>query len=1303
MFTARLIKPGLIILPVFLLLLLIFSPCNSNATITFGNNLYLLQGPNSEGGQDIVFAGDRFCGIFPHDLDATNYMDYYNFGLNGSVTSKITFSSSEAFIEPTIAWNGAGHGIAYSTIGDIRFMIIDINGNVLLNPIKMPGIPLGVKARTAAPKVIWTGNGYAVFGLVLIPSDPTKPDGTGIHYCNLFYWFIDPYGNVVNQKMVGELYGLEYPKFRGQEMYWYDVVWSGYSFFVAYYHEVPTTPPLPSVCYRLIDINGNQLTADGVAYSNVISAKPLLAWSGTTFALSAAGYPSSSSTGLYVRFFDAAGTPLALENKIYEAQIGVYTPPVVSWQGDKFVLGFSIVPNNGYSTYATLALTTYSYQGNLLDAPYIFGTTEPEQFISAGTYMKIVGVGDNLLFTGLRNEIAYNKVYPMIYNGIGDIVTPLPPIPIAPFIKKSFQDNSTVPFQWLPVAKNNNYQLQIADNDQFNNPLITKSFGTTTYGSVDLSSLNKAQGIAPGTVIYWRIKGSSTSYSQAYSFIVDPNVWVDPVVFSIEQTPNRKNIPSIKNDMQNELCKKFHPSADSQIDITDMNRQGTPRFIKGKFPINDKSDIKTSVLIFLSDIKDILKIKNPSEELKLKKELNDSLTQTHLRYEQIYSNIPIWSSSLNVHINKNGDIYAINGNFYPTPEEKISASVSKERAIAVALSLAKTINPEISLKLVWYPAEDGLRLSYKIDIIQSTDFDSTYFVDANTERVYTYYSNIQNSYPGTFETGSGTTSVGVAASIPLYKYNNLYQPVITTPWYDNADPLIFNIVNAQGGIINEGVKDFNKHGCLILLNSSKWVPGNNYSAELFNFASMNIADPVVADSSVYFKKTIDFYNTRWGWKSWDNQGSGIPVFCHLPDSNTGGGYDNAYFSPRGYFAFGDGADATKTRPFSSADDIVAHEFSHGVTASTSDLIYQYMSGAMNESFSDIMPQGLDKDDFLIGEDLVISTDQDFIHQWVRNFQDPTWGGAWDPNNMSKGGQPAHMNSYYVCGPSTDNGGVHINSGIINKAAYELATRTSRDVMIDIFFRANSTYLNPDSQFIDVRRACLQSASDLYPSEPAKIAAVEQSFDAVGISEPGNIPGPTISSPNNKTAITGETTFAWSAVAGAKYYILEFSTDIDFTPNMGLIPITVYQSGTPPNSYKISDFGIQGMKWYWRVRSDQSAFSETREFVYGPAFKEGVAHVFAIYSQGASPVTIKSITKQGDSSWLSFVSPPLPYSLSSPGAIYVQMLVNSAGLAKGTYSEKLNIGSSMTTRNPYPNGVTVNLNIGSNISTLFITH
>lgn len=194
---------------------------------------------------------------------------------------------------------------------------------------------------------------------------------------------------------------------------------------------------------------------------------------------------------------------------------------------------------------------------------------------------------------------------------------------------------------------------------------------------------------------------------------------------------------------------------------------------------------------------------------------------------------------------------------------------------------------------------------------------------------------------------------------------------------------------------------------------------------------------------------------------------------------------------------------TELRSLSANLDVVAHEMFHGVTDSTSRLEYAFQSGALNESYSDIFGtiianRGNDDPrtwDWLLGERL-LPGDKPF-----RDLSDP-----------ARFGQPAHMDDFRVL-PDTragDWGGVHVNSGIHNKAAFNLLTAQTGGALAltvaevaAVFYLALTQRLSRTSQFIDSRRAAVSSARTLFRTLPAdqqaiKVAAVEGAFEAVGI-------------------------------------------------------------------------------------------------------------------------------------------------------------------------------------------------------------
>ncbi|HEY8208726.1 MAG TPA: M4 family metallopeptidase [Myxococcaceae bacterium] len=190
------------------------------------------------------------------------------------------------------------------------------------------------------------------------------------------------------------------------------------------------------------------------------------------------------------------------------------------------------------------------------------------------------------------------------------------------------------------------------------------------------------------------------------------------------------------------------------------------------------------------------------------------------------------------------------------------------------------------------------------------------------------------------------------------------------------------------------------------------------------------------------------------------------------------------------------------RSYAVAKDVVAHEIIHGLTDHTARLEYAGMSGALNESYSDIfgiIMSNIDNPDvgswnWEMGEDL-----------------EETGIPIRDMSQPSRYEQPEHMNDYVFLsvGPMTDWGGVHVNSGIHNKAAHHLLT--SKDVngnfMFDprevaaLFYLSLTQHLSRTSRFIDSRRGVELAGRSFFRRDPRldeKLEAIGNAFEAVGI-------------------------------------------------------------------------------------------------------------------------------------------------------------------------------------------------------------
>ena len=185
--------------------------------------------------------------------------------------------------------------------------------------------------------------------------------------------------------------------------------------------------------------------------------------------------------------------------------------------------------------------------------------------------------------------------------------------------------------------------------------------------------------------------------------------------------------------------------------------------------------------------------------------------------------------------------------------------------------------------------------------------------------------------------------------------------------------------------------------------------------------------------------TYDFYRQVLDCNSLDGTGMRLDAVVHYGDS-----FNNAFWDGQ-RMVFGDG-DGELFGGFTKSLDVIAHELTHGVTEFTAGLEYHNQPGALNESVSDAFgsvvkqwskqQQTADAADWLIGAEIFTPA---LAGDALRSLKAP--GTAYDNPLIGKDPQPARMSDFRTL-PDTrsgDNGGVHINSGIPNKAFYLVAT------------------------------------------------------------------------------------------------------------------------------------------------------------------------------------------------------------------------------------------------------------------------
>ena len=248
--------------------------------------------------------------------------------------------------------------------------------------------------------------------------------------------------------------------------------------------------------------------------------------------------------------------------------------------------------------------------------------------------------------------------------------------------------------------------------------------------------------------------------------------------------------------------------------------------------------------------------------------------------------------------------------------------------------------------------------------------------------------------------------------------------------------------------------------------------------------------------------TYDLFAEIYGRNSIDGKGLRLDSTVHYQTS-----YDNAFWDGR-QMVYGDGDEDLPISQrlfnrFTIAIDVIGHELTHGVTQNEADLAYWDQPGALNESISDVfgvlvkqyqLKQTADQANWLIGEGLLSSNVNGSA---LRSLKDP--GTAYDDPVIGKDPQPGHMQDYVST--TQDNGGVHINSGIPNRAFYLTAIELGGYAWEKagmIWYKTLTDKLTDRSSFQDAADLTFEAAGELYGVGSLEQKSVRNGWLGVGI-------------------------------------------------------------------------------------------------------------------------------------------------------------------------------------------------------------
>ena len=485
----------------------------------------------------------------------------------------------------------------------------------------------------------------------------------------------------------------------------------------------------------------------------------------------------------------------------------------------------------------------------------------------------------------------------------------------------------------------------------------------------------------------------------------------------------------------------------------------------------------------------------------------DQLGFTHEKFAQYYQGVRVEHADYTVHA-KGGTVEAISGDFEKISGLSTAPSLSAPAALTRALAhvgatkyMWQDLGEETMLKqetgkssASYYPqgelvivrnvrstrteSKNQLTLAWKFNVYAQEPVSRAYiYVDAHTGEVVQQDDIIKHTgATGTFATAySGTRSIADGTTTGGYFLRETTRGL--------------------------GIETYNMKKGQQYSRAVDFIDGdNNWIAAEYNNANF---DWVAGDAQMGAQCTYDYWKAVHGRNSYDNAGAKIKSYVHY-----GRSYENAYWNGS-VMTYGDGA--STFRPL-TALDVCGHEIGHAVCEKTANLTYSNESGAMNEGLSDIW--GASIEDYSVKNLGVTSSGVTPKSTWLIGEEiDKTGPALRSMSDPKSQGQPDYYKGINWYTGTSDNGGVHTNSGVLNYWYYLVAngkTGTNEkgvafsvaslglDAAAKITFRMESVYMVASSTYAQARTYSIQAATDLFGAGSAQVTSVTNAWNAVGV-------------------------------------------------------------------------------------------------------------------------------------------------------------------------------------------------------------
>ena len=538
----------------------------------------------------------------------------------------------------------------------------------------------------------------------------------------------------------------------------------------------------------------------------------------------------------------------------------------------------------------------------------------------------------------------------------------------------------------------------------------------------------------------------------------------------------RSQRPHLRSEAAVSAYMRLRELNGASLDLAWNPETSTPRYIAGpNLPAGAPGRPALSAsAAFLDEVGPLLRLEHPRAELAVTRVVDAADGSSAIRYAQIVDEMPVWGRDLIVRFDAAGAVVGLSAQTIPTTRPvrgPIDEAAAQEYA-RVSLSPDAIVEDSQAVVL---PVEGGAIAAWRVRVAAGLSAREDVFV--RTDHLAIEKRETLVYHGGGAATGSGVDLAGVTQTLQLYQIDGTYFLINTTK----------DMFDAGGSDLPQEGK-----GVIYLLDAQ-----NGEGDQLF-FATAGsptgwAGQENAVSASAYASIVYDYFRSVHNRLSIDDAGMNMNLVV-----NFGSNFGNAFWNGQ-FMVFGNG-DGSNFSDLAGSLDVTAHEMSHGVIEHTANLVYEFEPGALNEHFADVFGVATDfhhnggAANWLLGEDV---TTPSIAGDCLRNMAEP------DAANVAfNGQQPAHMNDFRDLPIDVDNGGVHINSGIPNRAFFLASTDAGMSVSKAeaIWYRALSQYLNRNSQFADFRIAIRQAAADLHGAGSAEQISVTDALNAVGMTD-----------------------------------------------------------------------------------------------------------------------------------------------------------------------------------------------------------